>query len=129
MGGPISMKASDANSPLEELRGKLAEARLQALNLEEEITRLEKRGQLELPSAPAVQKTPQSPAEKAALFPDLFGREFRVRHCHSLKFCAQLLDAVKVGETQTVSPALSSSVTSCQNDEMAARAGIEPATK
>jgi hypothetical protein len=67
------MKASDANSPLEELRGKLAEARLQALKLEEEIARLEKRGQLELPSAPVVQKTPQSPAEKVALFLDLFG--------------------------------------------------------
>jgi hypothetical protein len=49
LGGPIQMKASDANSPLEELHGKLAEARLQALKLEEEeIARLEKRRQLEL---------------------------------------------------------------------------------
>ena len=67
------MKATDANSLLTELRGKLAEARLQALTLEEEIARLEKRGQLELPSTPAVRKTPQSPAEKVTLFLDLFG--------------------------------------------------------
>ena len=67
------MKASDANSPLDELRAKLAEVCSQASKLEEEIARLEKRGQMELPSAPVVQKTPQSPAEKVALFLDLFG--------------------------------------------------------
>lgn len=67
------MNASAANPPLDELRVKLAEVRSQALKLEEEIAQLEKRGQLELPSASAVQKTPQSPAEKVALFLDLFG--------------------------------------------------------
>lgn len=67
------MKASDANSPLDEVRGKLAEARLQVLKLEEEIARLERRGQLELPAAPAASRPPQSPAEKVALFLDLFG--------------------------------------------------------
>lgn len=67
------MNASTTNSPLDELRAKLAEVRSQASKLEEEITLLEKRGQLELPSAPAVQKIPHSPAEKVALFLDLFG--------------------------------------------------------
>ena len=66
------MNAS-ANSPLDDLRAKLTEVRSQASKLEEEIARLEKRGQLELPSAPAVHKSPQSPAEKVALFLDLFG--------------------------------------------------------
>ena len=67
------MNASAANPPLDELRVKLAEVRSQTLKLEDEISRLEKRGQLELPSAPSVQKTPQSPEEKVALFLDLFG--------------------------------------------------------
>jgi superfamily II DNA or RNA helicase len=67
------MNASGANLPVDELRAKLAAVRSEASRLEEEIARLEKRGQLELPPAPAVQKTPQSPAEKVALFLDLFG--------------------------------------------------------
>jgi hypothetical protein len=67
------MDAQTLHSPLDELRARLADARARALKLEEEIARLEKRGQLELPTAPAVQKTPQSPAEKVALFLDLFG--------------------------------------------------------
>lgn len=67
------MNASGANSPLDGLRAKLAEVRWQASKLEEEIARFEKPGQLDLPSAPAVQKTPRSPAEKVALFLDLFG--------------------------------------------------------
>jgi superfamily II DNA or RNA helicase len=62
-----------ANSPLDDLRAKLTEVRSQASKLEEEIARLEKRGQMELPSAPAVQRAPQSPAEKVAMFLDLFG--------------------------------------------------------
>jgi len=67
------MNASTANPALDELRAKLIEVRSQASKLEEEIARLEKRGQLELPTASAVQKTPQSPADKVALFLDLFG--------------------------------------------------------
>lgn len=67
------MNASVANPALDELRAKLVEVRSQATKLEEEIARLEKRGQLELPSAPVIQKTPQSPAEKVALILDLFG--------------------------------------------------------
>ena len=43
--------------------------------------------------------------------------------------CAQLIEAVKLTEAQSVSHALASSVTSRQNGEMAARAGIEPVTK
>jgi hypothetical protein len=43
--------------------------------------------------------------------------------------CAQLVEAVKVTDAQSVSHALASSVTSSQKAEMAARAGIEPATK
>lgn len=66
------MNASVANPPLDELRAKLTDVRSQALKLEEQIARLEKRGQLELPP-PAVHKTPHSPAEKVALFLDLFG--------------------------------------------------------
>jgi hypothetical protein len=67
------MNASGANSPLDDLRAKLAEVRSHASKLDEEIARLERRGQLELASAPAVQRIPQSPAEKVALFLDLFG--------------------------------------------------------
>lgn len=67
------MNASTANSPLDELRAKLAEVRSEASKLEAEIARMEKRGQLELPSAPVAQQTPRSPAEKVALFLDLFG--------------------------------------------------------
>lgn len=43
--------------------------------------------------------------------------------------CAQLVEAVKVSDTQSVSHALASAVTSLHSGEMAARAGIEPATK
>lgn len=67
------MEASDANSPLNQLRGKLAEVRLQALKLEEDIARLERTGQLELPAAPSANGIPQTPAEKIELFLDLFG--------------------------------------------------------
>ena len=67
------MNAHAPDPSLDELRAKLAEVRSQALNLEEEIARLEKRGQLELPSAPPEHRTPQSPAEKVALFLELFG--------------------------------------------------------
>lgn len=67
------MNAGTFNSPLDELRTKLAKLRSQALSLEEEISRLEKKGQLDLPSTPALHKTPESPAEKVALFLDLFG--------------------------------------------------------
>ncbi len=67
------MNARVTNPSLDELRAKLADARTQAVKLEEEIAQLEKRGQLELPPAPAIQKLPQSPAEKVALFLDLFG--------------------------------------------------------
>lgn len=67
------MNASDANSPMGHVRGKLAEARRRVLELEEEIARLERRGQLELPATPVTSRIPQSPAEKVALFLDLFG--------------------------------------------------------
>jgi len=67
------MNAHAPDPSLDELRAKLAEVRSQASNLEEEIARLEKRGQLELPSAPPEHRTPQSPAEKVALFLELFG--------------------------------------------------------
>lgn len=67
------MSSSAANPTLGELRGKLAQVRAQAASLEAEIVRLEKLGQLELPATPAEQKSPQSPAEKVALFLDLFG--------------------------------------------------------
>src|SRR2546421_188973 len=66
------MKASDANSLLDQVRGKLAEARLRVLELEEEVAQLGRRGQLELPAAPVTSRIPQSPAEKVALFLDLF---------------------------------------------------------
>lgn len=67
------MNASAATSPLNELRAKLAEVRSEASKLEAEIARMEKRGQLELPAAPVAQQAPRSPAEKVALFLDLFG--------------------------------------------------------
>ena len=43
--------------------------------------------------------------------------------------CAQLIEAVKVAGVDGVGHALAYSVSSCQNGEMAARAGIEPVTK
>jgi len=43
--------------------------------------------------------------------------------------CSQLVEAVKLSGAQSVSHVLASSVTSWPSDEMAARAGIEPATK
>jgi hypothetical protein len=42
---------------------------------------------------------------------------------------AIFVEALKVHDPQEVSHALASAVTSCHSDEMAARAGIEPATK
>lgn len=68
------MNASGAKPSLDELRAKLVTVRSQASSLEEEIARLEQQGQMDLPSTPAIQKTPQSPAEKVALFLDLFGK-------------------------------------------------------
>lgn len=43
--------------------------------------------------------------------------------------CAQLVEAVKVSGAEGVGHALASAVTPSHFDEMAARAGIEPATK
>jgi hypothetical protein len=42
---------------------------------------------------------------------------------------AQFIEAVKVHDAEKVSRALASAVTSYHSDKMAARAGIEPATK
>jgi len=69
------MDAHPSNLPLDELRRKLAEVRTQAAKLEEEIAWLVTRGQMVLPpaSTPALPSVPQSPAEKVALFLDLFG--------------------------------------------------------
>ena len=67
------MNASGAKPSLDELRAKLVTVRSQASSLEEEIARLEQQGQMDLPSTPAIRKTPQSHAEKVALFLDLFG--------------------------------------------------------
>ncbi len=64
-----------------------------------------------------------------------------VAHCGAQKFgvpspstsldgiMAQYIEAVKVHDAKQVSRALASAVTSCHEDKMAARAGIEPATK
>ena len=69
------MDAHPSNLPLDELRRKLAEVRTQAAKLEEEIAWLVTRGQMVLPPASthALPSVPQSPAEKVALFLDLFG--------------------------------------------------------
>jgi hypothetical protein len=70
------MDVSPSNLPLNELYRKLADVRSQAAKLEEEIAWLETRGQMVLPpaSTTANPSVPQSPAEKIALFLDLFGR-------------------------------------------------------
>jgi integrase len=53
-----------------------------------------------------------------------------VRHPLSLAdMMAQLIEAVKVIEVEQARQESASAVTSCHSDEMAARAGIEPATK
>ncbi len=69
------MDAPLSNLPLDELRRKLADVRSQAAKLEDEIAWLETRGQMVFPpaSTTAIPPVPQSPAEKVALFLDLFG--------------------------------------------------------
>jgi superfamily II DNA or RNA helicase len=61
--------------PLDELKRKLADVRSLAAKLEEEIAWRETRGQRVLPraSSPSFSSVPHSPAEKVALFLDLFG--------------------------------------------------------
>jgi hypothetical protein len=62
-----------SESELAQVRGKLNDARLRVAQLEEELLRLERPGQLDLPTTPRCTPTPQTPEEKVALFLELFG--------------------------------------------------------
>jgi len=66
------MNASD-DPRIEQLRASLAKMRVQASMLEEQIARLEKKGQMELPSSAVTQESPRSPEEKVRLFLEFFG--------------------------------------------------------
>jgi len=60
---------------LDALRRKLSELRSQTSQLEDEIAWLQNKGQMELSPTPsaAARSMPHTPAEKVALFLDMFG--------------------------------------------------------
>lgn len=58
---------------MDALRAKLQQARLYVEQLEAELARLERQPQLELPVPPSATETPQTPAQKVALFLEMFG--------------------------------------------------------
>lgn len=70
-----STGAAAARDSADALRRQLAGARAHVTELEEEIERLESRGQIALPeaAAPATVAAPRTPQDKIALFLDLFG--------------------------------------------------------
>ncbi|MFA5263804.1 MAG: hypothetical protein WC378_08245, partial [Opitutaceae bacterium] len=68
------MNAEGSTPRLDELGKRLRELREQAARVEEEIAWLAAQGQMPLPiAAPTVTAAPHTPAEKVALFLDLFG--------------------------------------------------------
>lgn len=64
---------NQSSSRAADLRQKLAELTAKAREIEDELATIESDGQLKLSTVVALAKPPQSPAEKVALFLDLFG--------------------------------------------------------